>query len=251
MLQKLSSIHNPKNQKNACRALHRLVEHAGVTLPLSIDAVQITIKRLKPLGEFKAWWPFISMKTWASYLLEHYPGMLLAGFSLSNPRWSQTMRKFWKQYQSVDPSHSIYSSDYSWDTLIPYCFHGDEGRGSGKVPFLVMSWQPILSHRGMDECNDSSQPWYLQGCKFFRSIFFPLVLPHVGAKGFLKGSNSTITFLCLSLAWGIRLPQGCCWLVFAASFFMLKKQRMIFSLRLLAKQLNFALMVWRCLSGKS
>ena len=158
MLQKLSSIY--KNKKNACRALHRLVEHAGVTLPLSMDAVQITIKRMKPLGEFKTWWPFLSMQTWASYLLENCPGMLLGGYTLSNPAWKQTMRLFWGAYQSIDPTHFIYASDYSWDTMIPYCFHGDEGRGSGRVPFLVLSWQPIVSHKGMDQCNDSSQLWY-------------------------------------------------------------------------------------------
>lgn len=151
------NFHAYTNKKNACRALHRLVEHAGVTLPLSMDAVQITIKRMKPLGEFKTWWPFLSMQTWANYLLQNCPGMLLGGYALSNPLWKQTMRLFWGAYQSIDPAHFIYASDYSWDTMIPYCFHGDEGRGSGRVPFLVMSWQPIVSHKGMDQCNDSSQ----------------------------------------------------------------------------------------------
>ena len=52
LLEKISAVH--KSQKNACRALHRLVEEAGVSLP----AVLITIKRRRPLGEFEAWWPF-------------------------------------------------------------------------------------------------------------------------------------------------------------------------------------------------
>ena len=106
---------------------------------------------------FKTWWPFLSMQTWASYLLQNCPGMLLSGYTLSNPMWKQAMRLFWGAYQSIDPAHFIYASDYSWDTMILYCFHGDDGRGSGRVPFLVLSWQPIVSHKGMDQCNDSSQ----------------------------------------------------------------------------------------------
>ena len=50
--------------------------------------------------------------------------------------------------------HIFFFSDTRY--VVPYCFHGDEGRGSGRVPFLVLSWQPIVGLKGLDQCNDSS-----------------------------------------------------------------------------------------------
>lgn len=144
-------------KKNACRALHRLIQSEGAILPLQIDAVKITVRRLKPrLGQYEAWWPIISMRTWATYLLQHHPGYLLGGNDLDNPYWPKMLKKFWDTYRSIDPQHAIYSSSLDTRYVVPYCFHGDEGRGSGRVPFLVLSWQPIVGLKGLDQCNDSS-----------------------------------------------------------------------------------------------
>ena len=155
LLEKLASVKNC--QKTACRTLHRLVRATGMSLPLKLDVAEITIKRLKPLGTFKAYWPFLKMETWTSYLLTHHPGILLGGHKLSEKElWGPLFHNFWKKYKSIDPTHALFQTDYDWKTCVPYAFHGDEGRGTGRIPFLVLSYQPIISHRGMDTCNDSS-----------------------------------------------------------------------------------------------
>ena len=155
LLEKLASV--KKCQKTACRTLHRLIRATGMCLPISLDVAEITIKRLKPLGVFKAYWPFLKMQTWTSYLLTHHPGILLGGHKLSEKElWGSLLHNFWKKYKSIDPTHAIFQTDYELKTCIPYAFHGDEGRGTGRIPFLVLSFQPIISHRGMDTCNDSS-----------------------------------------------------------------------------------------------
>lgn len=51
LLERISRVGMTK--KNACRAIHRLIESEGVSLPLKFDAVQITVKRLKPLGTYQ------------------------------------------------------------------------------------------------------------------------------------------------------------------------------------------------------
>lgn len=154
MLSRLALV--GKSKKHACRVLHSLVEGTGVTLKLQFEPVLITLRRLKPVRVCQAWWPTFSMQAWASHLLEHHPKILLAGHSLQDRGWQRIFRRFWKTYRTIDPTHPVFQSGYDTSFLAPYAFHGDEGRGRGKVPFLVFSWQPVVSHLGLGHCNDST-----------------------------------------------------------------------------------------------
>lgn len=157
LLQKLAGLH--KCQKTACRTLHRLVESYGVTLPLRFHAVSITVRKLKPVRVVEAWWPFFSMRTWAEYLLANYPRVLLGGSLLQDHHlWRPMLQEFWDSYQLYDPDHPVFASDYDRSCLVPWAFHGDEGRGQARIPFLTLSWQPLVGHRGLNSCNDSSCP---------------------------------------------------------------------------------------------
>ena len=109
LLQKISKVH--KCQKTACRALHRLIESSGVTLPLPLDAVQISVKRTKPrVEQYQAWWPFITMRTWATYLLENHPKALLVYDLNESSKWRKMLDGFWSVYAGIDPQHMIFSS---------------------------------------------------------------------------------------------------------------------------------------------
>lgn len=60
LLEKLAFV--AKSQKNACRALHCLVEKTGVCLPIPVHTTQITIRQTKPkVSKVQAWWPFFTM----------------------------------------------------------------------------------------------------------------------------------------------------------------------------------------------
>ena len=143
--------------KHAAEMMHRLVEAHGVALPLRLHAALITVKRRKPLGEYQAWWPFVSMETWCRYLLDEYPHILLAGHDLGDSEgWGRDFREFWDKYRTVNPNHPVYSSGLDLGHCCPYAFHGDEGRGAARDPFLVCGFQPVLSHLGVGFCNDSS-----------------------------------------------------------------------------------------------
>ena len=195
LLEKLASV--KKCQKTACRTLHALIRNAGMCSPIDLDTAEITIKRLKPLGVFRAYWPFLRMQTWTLHLLEQYPEILLAGCKLfEEASWGMLFHSFWSKYRSIDPTHDLFRTAYDWKTCIPYCFHGDEGRGTGKVPFLVLSFQPIISHKGMDICNDSSYfgvreqyfctlklEWY--GSKTYDFLVTLIILPSFYAQAFL------------------------------------------------------------------
>ena len=158
LLEKLAKV--KRCQKTACRALHRLIRTTGICLPLEVDVAKVTIKKLKPLGVHEACWPFLTMQTWVKYLLEHKPQFLLGGHHLRNfDLWGPMLHTFWTRYRSCDPKHWIYNTTtpgIQFCETVPYCFHGDEGRGSGRVPFMVLSFQPVISLLGVEVCNDSS-----------------------------------------------------------------------------------------------
>lgn len=155
LLEKVASV--KRSPSNACRAIHTLIRQNGCCLPIQMDVAVITIKRLKPLGTFRAYWPFLRMRSWATYLLENSPAILLGGHQrVDESGWGSMFHNFWSNYRSADPDHWLYSSGLSWEECVPVAFHGDEGRSSGKVPFLVLSFQPIIGLRGMESCNDST-----------------------------------------------------------------------------------------------
>ena len=154
LLTRLSGV--SKSKRNACRALHSLVERAGVTLPIPLDAISITIRRYKPLRICDAWWPMLNMHSWVSYLFEHRPQVLLGGHLCEDISGQKNFERFWECYRSIESDHPFYGSGLSPKFCIPYAFHGDEGRGRGHVPFLCISFQPLISHLGMGHCNDST-----------------------------------------------------------------------------------------------
>ena len=55
----------------------------------------------------------------------------------------------------MDPLHPVYrffqESDYGY--IIPWCLHGDEGRGLAKVPLLVCAFQFLISRSGEHKTN--------------------------------------------------------------------------------------------------
>ena len=157
-----------KSKHNACRTLHRLVEGAGVTLKLALDPVHITIRRLKPVRICEAWWPTLTMHSWVTYLFENHPKILLAGRILEDRSYQGEFQKFWEMYRRIEPMHPVYESGFDTRYLIPYAFHGDEGRGKGKIPFMVFSFQPLISHLGSSHCNDSTQ---LGSCSWMTILF--------------------------------------------------------------------------------
>ena len=97
------------------------------------------------------------METWVQYLLRNKPQFLLAGHRLQDDHlWGEVFATFWQQYRNYDPEHPVFCEAFDMKACIPYMLHGDEGRGLARKPLMIISWQPLISHRGLGECNDSS-----------------------------------------------------------------------------------------------
>ncbi|CAL1170532.1 unnamed protein product, partial [Cladocopium goreaui] len=63
---------------------------------------------------------------------------------------------FWQTYQATNPGHPVFSTPFDLKGCVPIFLHGDEGRGLARRPFMVLSWQTVISHHGPGVCNDST-----------------------------------------------------------------------------------------------
>lgn len=65
-LEKLAGVHCSRT--NACRNLHKLLDNrTGLQVPIPLEVVQITIRRVRPLRCVEAWWPQLTMRSWLRF----------------------------------------------------------------------------------------------------------------------------------------------------------------------------------------
>ena len=216
LLGKIGQCGNGK--RNACRNLHRLINRTkGVTVHLDLDVCPISIRTKRPVGVKDVWWPLLRMDSWLKYFFTELPHMILGGCAVDDDAsWRRMFSDFWDTYKQVDGGHQIFKTGYDLGSCIPYMLHGDEGRGQSFVPFLVISWQPVISFRGPTTYSDSS---YLPSYNNVYVLLFTGMLLKQEII-FLDPENTT----CL----GTHLHHGLCLRVSAPAFTMVMLQWMPF-----------------------
>ena len=145
----MAKCSNSKN-RNACRNLTKLIRRSGACVDIELGFVQVTCRKRRPkIQEIDIHWPIVPMRGWCKYLFEHEPGLLLGGHSRGmSAAWMRMFSEFWSKYRAIKPDHELYSSNKPLGQCIPFMTHGDEGVSHRRVPFLVESWQPVISYLG-------------------------------------------------------------------------------------------------------
>lgn len=157
-LEKIAGVH--RSRTNACRNLHALLDRTtGCQVPVQMDVVKIPIRRVRPIRILNAWWPQLPVRNWLRFFFHEHAGFLLAGHRLNDASsWRKTFQKFWDLYRQNDSGHPVFSKDWDLSLCLPIYVHGDEGRGLARKPWMCIAWQPVISHEGLESCNDSSYP---------------------------------------------------------------------------------------------
>jgi hypothetical protein len=91
------------------------------------------------------------------------------------------LKEFWSRYGKID--QTMVPSNPS--QTIPVYLHGDEGRGLGKRPLLVISFQPVMSWVGANSIPSTKH----LAIKRFTVTFFPMVYY---CPKFLTGLNCLV-----------------------------------------------------------
>ena len=89
--------------------------------------------------------------------MDRYTKILLGGYAFADQNgWMGLLTLFRQAFHQVDPLHPIFQNN-DWDPshTIPYITHEDEGKGPRPQPFMVQSWQTVLSVHGPEETNIS------------------------------------------------------------------------------------------------
>ncbi|CAE7466428.1 FAM186A [Symbiodinium sp. CCMP2592] len=145
---------------NASRALHRFVHREGKTLPIPISTTPLTIRQ-KRGGSIDVKYPILRLTDWLNHILGEAGGQfVLAGHHVWDTGHQDVFRRFWQRYESADSQHVIYSqkSEQERSRTIPFCIHGDEGRGLAKVPVLITNFQCVVPYMGEDRLNTHGPP---------------------------------------------------------------------------------------------
>lgn len=146
-----------KKAKNLARNLYNQVVKDKRTIPVEISMVDIRLRVQKPkVREIVMPYPVIFLSSWVSYLLQWCPKYVLGGFDLGqHAQFTALFGSFWRRYKAVDPLHPVYNffSESEYGNIVPWSFHGDEGRGLAKVPLLVCAFQFLVSWKGEQKTN--------------------------------------------------------------------------------------------------
>ena len=144
-----------RSKAHVNRNLLQCIRKHGVTFPVAIDTVLISIRLHRPRTRtIQIHWPILPMRAWLNALVSDCPQFLFAGHT-SCEAAADVFTTFWRKFRQCEPNHCIFGDGKELSRCIPVFFHGDEGRGARKTPFLVQSWQPVISHLGLNATNMS------------------------------------------------------------------------------------------------
>ena len=120
---------------------HKLIENAGLSLPIE----------LTQLGspELNLDFPILRLRSWAQYLADSHCLHILTGLLQPDaPREQAICKAFWRKFHQLQPEHQIFEQFASGaakpELTFPMAYHGDEGRGRRRLPFLVCNHHSLL-----------------------------------------------------------------------------------------------------------
>ncbi|CAE7621207.1 unnamed protein product [Symbiodinium sp. CCMP2456] len=104
---------------------------------------------LSMLGEEDLAFPILKLRDWGQFLADKHCLHLLVGLTKPDLKREQDIcEEFWAKFKKLQPDHQIYErfAQHSMDPKLtfPFVYHGDEGRGRRRSPFLVGNFHSLL-----------------------------------------------------------------------------------------------------------
>eukprot|EP00435_Cladocopium_sp_Y103_P022447 s3978_g5.t1 len=172
-LERVGRCGSTRKPKNLARNFYTQVVKDARVIPVKISKVPLRVRVTKPkVREIDMPYPVVTLSSWVSYLLRTSPKFVLGGYGLDEPeQYRRLFHKFWQRYQHVDPLHPVYRffDECDWGQIVPWCLHGDEGRGLAKVPLLVTAFQFVIPVLGDQHTSISGHSFSTR----FASTFIP------------------------------------------------------------------------------
>lgn len=162
-------------KKNVSRNLHRFIHRTNRTLdvPVSYVSTPVRTRVARRWSVARKHWPVLYLSDWFKTCMNHgeFQGFfMLGGYKLHQlSDVEEMLETFWKNHAYINDHQPAVPR-----RTIPMYLHGDEGRGQGKRPLLVIGFQPIVGWAGVEHVNSSK---YLGQCVGFQCMH--CILSHV------------------------------------------------------------------------
>ena len=129
-----SAVHETHGERDTQRLFKRF--NLVLKVPFS------TIRMAATEGSIPVDVPFLQISDYFSTLVRKHPRVLFGGFDRGGDS-EALCDMFWKRYEPFHSQHRVYHdcSLAERRRILPICIHGDKGRGHGKNPVFVFSWE--------------------------------------------------------------------------------------------------------------
>ncbi|CAE7292132.1 unnamed protein product [Symbiodinium sp. CCMP2592] len=113
--------------------------------------------QLSMLGENDLAFPILKLRDWGQFLADKHCLHLLVGLAKPDLKREQNIcEEFWAKHKKLYPDHEIYErfAQGSLDPKLtyPFVYHGDEGRGRRRTPFLVGNFHSLMGKGTQEQC---------------------------------------------------------------------------------------------------
>lgn len=197
--------------KNAARDFRNFVHREGKTFPVEISIHKVPVRQkvktkhgVRYVKEIVTQYPLLLLSKWMKTILETCPKFMLGGHDISEFGYLDMFGKFWENFRSEAPDHPLFERPVDQRrATIPIGFHGDEGRGLGKSPVLILSYQVLIPHTGPTKLTTSQQLGHVnfRGKPFGVCICFGVYICRAQPPGYMAlNAITTKAFLYLPFA---------------------------------------------------
>ena len=126
------------------RDVNRVARKYQLLLPVKLSNLPKS-PGIRFTGDFKA----ISLRDWCKFMIDHDCWHVMLGLHRPNPkRECDILSAFWQRFKALRPHHQLWEefekNNVDLSRCCPMVFHGDEGRGRKRAPFLVASYHSVL-----------------------------------------------------------------------------------------------------------
>ncbi|CAE7278653.1 unnamed protein product, partial [Symbiodinium sp. CCMP2456] len=149
-LVELATISESKSERDGSRLMGR---KAGLSLPVPLSM----------LGEDDLAFPILKLRDWGQFLADKHCLHMLVGLAKPDLKREQHIcEEFWTKHRKLHPDHQTHErfAQGSLDPkqTFPFVYHGDEGRGRRRTPFLVCNFHSLMG-KGTEEQRGQPRPY--------------------------------------------------------------------------------------------
>ena len=145
-----TSVRRQQAQVGGLRALASLDERHAERDSHRLMANQLKLSLPVPVSCLKGTaFPTLRLRDWMDFVINRNCWHVLCGLLRPDTDREQAiLREFWHRFRQCHPDHEVFrladSMQISLARTAPLLYHGDEGRGRRRTPFLVTSFHGLL-----------------------------------------------------------------------------------------------------------